>query len=728
MVLANISPLRRFRGQKGRIALAALAASTAIGQWAPAATDSWTLAGSGNWATASNWSAGVPVANDYVDITDDDAISRIVTYNYAGPAITLDFLTVDNYGAANNTLQMTGNYVLNADDENFGESGSDAEPGYGFMIQSDGTNAISTSGELILGYGTDDLGAYTLTGGVCTSGGETVGGGGTGSFVQSGGLNSIAPGGALELANTSGSKGTYSLSGTATLSVSDIINVGDVGTAAFNISGGTLSASEVFVAPTGAWNQSGGTANIGGTFIQYGASGSQSDGSLNAPTFTINGGTGGATASYSLSGSGSLAADENSGVGGTEIIGLGGNGLFVQSGGTNTAQNDLYVADGGNGTYSLTGTGSLSATDAYIGYSDPGTFTQSGGSATVSGDIDIGYQSGATGLYQITAGTLDVDGNVNIGGSDSGSGGSGEFAMAGGQFTVGGTLRIWTGSENGLYITGGNTTAANTVNDELIFQNAGTSSLGAVSGTGQIDLGNQSGATVPMTVTALIQNSVFIEPTGHLTMMGGASNNTLNQLTIDGSGEFDITNGHLLIDYGSSSDPISTIAGYIKSGFNGGSWNGPGIISSAAQTTTNGLRYGIGWADGADGVVTGLSSGQIELKYTLLGDANLDGIVNGSDFSILAANFGLGATNWDQGNFLYGSSVNGSDFSALAANFGQGDSGADVQVTQADIAALDSFAIANNLPLPAIAAVPEPATGGLFVLAGFGCLTRQRKR
>jgi hypothetical protein len=91
-------------------------------------------------------------------------------------------------------------------------------------------------------------------------------------------------------------------------------------------------------------------------------------------------------------------------------------------------------------------------------------------------------------------------------------------------------------------------------------------------------------------------------------------------------------------------------------------------------------------------------------------------------------NFGHGVTNWDQGNFLYGSSVNGSDFSALAANFGQGDSGADVQVTQADIAALDSFAIANNLPLPAIAAVPEPATGGLFVLAGFGCLTRQRKR
>jgi fibronectin-binding autotransporter adhesin len=206
------------------------------------------------------------------------------------------------------------------------------------------------------------------------------------------------------------------------------------------------------------------------------------------------------------------------------------------------------------------------------------------------------------------------------------------------------------------------------------------------------------------------------------------SNINVSSLTIAANSVLDISNNHVIIDYGAT-DPMSTILGYLKSGFNNGAWNGTsGIISSTAQTKTNGLTYSVGWADGNDktGAVKNLTSGEIELKYTLVGDANLDGTVNGSDFSILAANFGLGVTNWDQGNFLYTSSVNGSDFSALAANFGQGDSGA--AVTPADIAALDSFAAANGLPAPTIAAVPEPASIGLLALGTVTVLSRRQRR
>jgi hypothetical protein len=247
--------------------------------------------------------------------------------------------------------------------------------------------------------------------------------------------------------------------------------------------------------------------------------------------------------------------------------------------------------------------------------------------------------------------------------------------------------------------------------------------------------GNNSGQA---TITGSLALMNTASGSGSITIGNGSSPTTL-RLTGDGSqgsivvsanSTFDISNYHFLIDYGVNVDPVSTVRSLLVSGYNGGQWNGPGVISSAGQTLTNGLKYGVGWADGADGTgaVAGLSSGQIELKYTLLGDANLDGTVNGSDFSILAANFGLGVTNWDQGNFLYSSSVNGSDFSALAANFGQGDSGADANVSEADIAALDAFAIANNLPLPPIAAAPEPASCLLLSLGVSSLLARRRRR
>jgi hypothetical protein len=197
----------------------------------------------------------------------------------------------------------------------------------------------------------------------------------------------------------------------------------------------------------------------------------------------------------------------------------------------------------------------------------------------------------------------------------------------------------------------------------------------------------------------------------------------LTSLSITGSGVLDINNDHLIITYGAT-DPITTIAGYIKTGYNGGGWNGTGgIISSAALTNASGLIYGVGYADGKDHVVVGLSSGQIEVAYTLLGDANLDGLVNGSDFNILAANFNQSITGWDQGDFNYDGLVNASDFNELAANFNQGVSGA---ASAGDVAALDAFAVANGLTLPT-SSVPEPANAALMGMAGLGILRRRRR-
>jgi len=199
-----------------------------------------------------------------------------------------------------------------------------------------------------------------------------------------------------------------------------------------------------------------------------------------------------------------------------------------------------------------------------------------------------------------------------------------------------------------------------------------------------------------------------------------ATINTINSLTLTGTAGFDLTNDKLIISYSANSDPVTTIAGYIKSGYNTGGWDGPGIDSSYAAANH---AYALGYADGADGVVAGLTSGQIEVMYTLLGDANLDGLVNGSDFNILAANFNQSITGWDQGDFNYDGLVNAADFNALAANFNQGVSGA---ASAGDIAALDAFAAANGLSLPT-SSVPEPASAAMIVMAGLGTLRRRRR-
>ncbi len=395
------------------------------------------------------------------------------------------------------------------------------------------------------------------------------------------------------------------------------------------------------------------------------------------------------------------------------------------------------------GTLSITVPGTLTLNNGPSDYSlvigdgtDATTFQLSttSGNTTSLGTFDVNTNSSLDIFTDPTSTTTFQSGNINNGtvlvtgtgsntiGSVTGTGaliiGDGTNATTlqlnttdsstttQGSFTVNANsrLNLFTDSTSSTTFSTGNTN-----NGTLDVTGTGSVAIGGLNGSGSLIVGDGTNPT-------LLQ----------LSHESGAS--SVGSLTINSGSKLDITNNHLFIDYGSGSDPMSTIYSYLKSGYNNGHWNGPGIISSTAQSPTSGHYYGIGFSDGKDNVVSGLSSGQIELKYTLLGDANLDGNVNGTDFSIVSADFGTGDTNWDQGNFLYTSSVNGSDFSALSANFGNGDSGADVSVTKADIAALDAFAMANNLPIPTIGAVPEPGTAVLFGGSVLGLLSRRRKR
>jgi hypothetical protein len=196
---------------------------------------------------------------------------------------------------------------------------------------------------------------------------------------------------------------------------------------------------------------------------------------------------------------------------------------------------------------------------------------------------------------------------------------------------------------------------------------------------------------------------------------GGTSK--LNDVFLFASTQLDIGNNALVVDY-SSDSPLQTLRGLILSGFNGGAWDGDGIISSAAgANNTYGVGYGPndGSANGVNFTSFGVPGDLIPvdvsavlIRYTRLGDTNLDGTVNLQDFNRLAANFGLtGGALWSQGDFNYDGNVNLQDFNRLAGQFGLS-AGADGVVGAEDWAAL-------------FGAVPEPslpALAGVALLAG----------
>ena len=164
-----------------------------------------------------------------------------------------------------------------------------------------------------------------------------------------------------------------------------------------------------------------------------------------------------------------------------------------------------------------------------------------------------------------------------------------------------------------------------------------------------------------------------------------------------------------------------TVQSAMFRGFNNGAWDGTGIRSSAAAAANSGgtLTRSLGFAVASDVGITALNGHPVNptstvIKYTVMGDANLDGIVNLADFNRLASNFGLADKAWSQGDFNYDTVVSLHDFNLLAGNFGVSASGA--SVTPEDWAAL-------------AAAIPEPHSLLAFGIAlSAGTLRRRVRR
>jgi autotransporter-associated beta strand protein len=118
-----------------------------------------------------------------------------------------------------------------------------------------------------------------------------------------------------------------------------------------------------------------------------------------------------------------------------------------------------------------------------------------------------------------------------------------------------------------------------------------------------------------------------------------------------------LNGGRLVFNYTGGSSPGPTIKTILTGEAAGNFLTGQIRTTNAADG-----RHGIGWIDnGSTTVTTG---------YTYLGDANVDGVVNTSDFTLLSQNFGSTGAVWGKADFNYDGVVNALDFNAIATNFG----------------------------------------------------------
>jgi len=223
-----------------------------------------------------------------------------------------------------------------------------------------------------------------------------------------------------------------------------------------------------------------------------------------------------------------------------------------------------------------------------------------------------------------------------------------------------------------------NVTYAGGAGSDTLNVNSGTFTLNQDAALSSADLNvNVNGRGTLVMNSSQHLAALKIQSGGRATLStNGARILVLNQL--DASGKLDLANNDLIVQATDVTrlDMLAAIESRIRNAYNTTPthWQGDGITSSTAAATASGglgvLLYspeGAGYTQ-IDGQT--LDANSIIVRYTLIGDLNLDRSVSISDMIGLASNFGQ-AGSWSMGDMNYDGAITISDFIDLAANFNQ---------------------------------------------------------
>jgi hypothetical protein len=296
---------------------------------------------------------------------------------------------------------------------------------------------------------------------------------------------------------------------------------------------------------------------------------------------------------------------------------------------------------------------------------------------------------------------------------------------------TGATLNLG-GTANAL--SDGTSTHANVTNSGTLAATTAGKRVGNITGTGTTNV-NTTGAS--LTASSIRQGSLAIGAGNTVTVAPNGTSTGLSRLTSSLSiaggatptGTLDLKDNDLIVGSANLTAALATqtlINEQVEFAYNGFAWDQPGITSSTVQNdiNVNGLPTALGILlnnDGSgvggnlfygDGVglptFNGQTIGEFDtlVKYTWLGDADLNGLVDSVDFGLFQAGFDNSApyTGWAFGDFDYNGVVDSVDFGLFQTGLG-GQTGT-----------LLSSGGGNAL---AISAIPEPGT---WVLGGLGLL------
>ena len=663
----------------------------------------------------------------------------------AGAVVTFNQYTSIGQGNNDNgtlVVQNDGQFTANGD-----FNISDVGNSIGAMFIKDTASVTGTT--LYVGKSTTSMGTVVQTGGSM----NPTTGGGDWRFGGNGGAGDV------------GAVGTYDLSN-GTFSTHSNWQIGAFGTGAMTISGGTVTTTAGFPVVGRFQGGYGNLTMTGGSFTQGSTGqfmiiGEQGTGVLNvsgAASLEVQGAR--LRVGHTNLGNGIV----NLGTGGlikTQIIDTAAdtNGAFISLGALNfhggtlqaTAPSATFVntssamvwPEGGiidsNGN-DITIARPLTAPDgsgvSAIAVATPGAAYIGTPVVKITG----GGGSGATAVPIMTAGTL-TGFQITNPGTGYTSASAVQIVGGGGASATAGAVTLAANASGGITKNGLGVltlSAANTYTGDSVV-NAGTLRIsGSVAGGVVVNNAATFDAAAAQTVKTLTVNSGGLATisTGPLKV----GNNTAAQpLNIAANAKVDLKSSGLAVDYattGAASDnaALASVRGKIVSGFNVGNapWSGNGITSSSAAANTSAavgyalasevLPFTTGDTDTFLGTTVDKST--VVARYTLGGDATLDGAVDFNDLVKLAQNYNttVSATTeswWNHGDFTYDGITDFNDLVKLAQNYNtalptEPIPGASA-IFEADLAR-------------AFASVPEPGTLSLLGLAGLAMVGRRRRK